>query len=78
MLKITLHQIDSGENEVIVRYLQIDREVEVIAALFRGVGQVIAEHVAFYTDGAIRSMNEVTLRNLKEFEDTGTCRNEVK
>ena len=27
-MKITLHQIDSGENEVIVRYLQMDREVE--------------------------------------------------
>ena len=39
---------------------------------------VYTPHVAFYTDGAIRSMNEVTLRNLKEFEDTGTCRNEVK
>ena len=39
---------------------------------------VYTPHVAFYTDGAIRSMNEVTLRNLKEFEDTGSCRNEVK
>ena len=38
---------------------------------------VYTPHVAFYTDGAIRSMNEVTLRNLKEFEDTGNCRNEV-
>ena len=39
---------------------------------------VYTPHVAFYTDGAIRSMNEVTLRNLKEFEDTGDCRNEIK
>ena len=29
-----------------------EREVEVIAALFRSVGQVIAEHVAFYTDAS--------------------------
>ncbi len=39
---------------------------------------IYTPHVAFYTDGAIRSMNQVTLRNLKEFSDTGECRNEVK
>ena len=35
-MKITLHQIDSGENEVIVRYLQMDREVEDVIRAARG------------------------------------------
>lgn len=34
-------------------------------------------HVAFYTYTAIESMIRVTLDNLKEFEQTGECRNEV-
>lgn len=35
-------------------------------------------HIAFYTDGAIYSMIDVSLKNLKEYEETGACRNEVK
>ena len=31
-----------------------------------------------HTDAAIRSMIEVTLDNLKEYETTGQCRNEIK
>ncbi len=38
---------------------------------------VYSPHVAFYTDAAIRSMIEVTLENLKEYETCGTCRNEI-
>jgi D-lactate dehydrogenase len=39
---------------------------------------VYTPHIAFYTDGAINSMIQVTLDNLKEYETTGQCRNEVK
>lgn len=34
-------------------------------------------HVAFYTDKAIESMIKVSLDNIKEYELTGECRNEV-
>ncbi len=34
-------------------------------------------HVAFYTDGAIYSMIDVSLANLKEYETTGKCKNEI-
>ena len=39
---------------------------------------IYSPHVAFYTDGAIYSMIEVTLANLREYLTTGRCRNEVK
>ena len=39
---------------------------------------IYSPHVAFYTDGAIYSMIEVTLANLREYLTTGQCRNEVK
>lgn len=35
-------------------------------------------HVAFFTDGAVYSMIDVSLQNLKEYETTGACKNEVK
>lgn len=39
---------------------------------------IYSPHVAFYTDGAIYSMIEVTLDNLREYQTTGQCRNEIK
>lgn len=38
---------------------------------------VYSAHMAFCTDNAIRNMIEVTLDNLKEYEMTGKCRNEI-
>lgn len=50
----------------------------VFAALLARDDVIYSPHVAFYTDGAIYSMIEVTLENLREYLATGACRNEVK
>lgn len=53
-------------------------EDPVFRALLAREDTAYSAHVAFYTDAAIRSMIEVTLDNLKEYETTGQCRNEIK
>ena len=50
----------------------------VFQALLARVDAIYTPHVAFYTDQAIYNMIEDTLENLKEYETTGACRNEVK
>ena len=50
----------------------------VFQALLARDDAIYTPHVAFYTDQAIYNMIEVTLENLKEYETTGACRNEVK
>lgn len=50
----------------------------VFRALLQREDTAYSAHVAFYTDGAINSMIEVTLENLKEYETTGQCRNEIQ
>ncbi len=52
-------------------------EDQVFRALLDRDDVIYTAHVAFYTDTAIESMISVTLDNLKEYELTGTCRNEV-
>lgn len=49
----------------------------VFKALLNCENALYTAHTAFYTDIAIESMIRVTLDNLKEYELTGTCRNEV-
>ena len=49
----------------------------VFKALLERDDAIYSAHVAFYTDAAILNMIEVTLDNLKEYETTGKCRNEV-
>ena len=48
------------------------------AALLARDNAIYSPHVAFYTDGAIYSMIEVTLDNLRQYQTTGACRNEIK
>lgn len=55
---------------------QIDDPV--FKALLKREDTAYSAHVAFYTDGAIYNMIEVTLDNLKEYETTGKCRNEIQ
>ena len=50
----------------------------VLQALLAREDAIYTPHVAFYTDQAIYNMIEVTLENLKEYETTGQCRNEIK
>lgn len=52
-------------------------EDKVFRALLDCDNAFYTAHVAFYTDIAVESMIRVTLDNLKEYELTGTCRNEV-
>lgn len=49
----------------------------VFRALLQRDDTVYSAHVAFYTDTAILNMIEVTLDNLKEYEATGCCKNEI-
>ena len=53
-------------------------ETATFQALLARDDAIYSPHVAFYTDGAIYSMIEVTLANLREYLTTGQCRNEVK
>lgn len=50
----------------------------VFEALLACEDAIYSPHVAFYTDGAIYSMIEVTLDNLRQYQTTGACRNEIK
>ena len=50
----------------------------VFEALLACEDAIYSPHVAFYTDGAIYSMIEVTLDNLRQYQATGECRNEIK
>ena len=67
------------EAEFVRKKVPVDQISDpVFKALLQREDAAYSAHVAFYTDGAINSMIEVTLDNLKEYETTGACRNEVK
>lgn len=79
--KLSGFAFDVYENEAAfvrkqVPWDQIDDPV--FKALVEREDTVYSAHVAFYTDSAIYNMIEVTLENLKEYETTGKCRNEIK
>ncbi|BAK99626.1 D-lactate dehydrogenase [Oscillibacter valericigenes Sjm18-20] len=68
-----------NESEFVRRKLPVDQISDpVFKELLRRENTAYSAHVAFYTDGAINNMIEVTLDNLKEYEMTGQCRNEIK
>lgn len=50
----------------------------VLKSLLARDDAIYSPHIAFYTDGAIYNMIEVTLDNLRQYRDTGECRNEIK
>lgn len=79
--KLSGFAFDVYENEsAFVRKKKPLSEIDdpVFQALLARDDVYYSAHVAFYTDGAIYSMIEVTLDNLKEYETTGQCRNEIK
>ena len=53
-------------------------EDSVFSELLAREDTMYSAHMAFCTDSAIRNMIEVTLNNMKEYDDTGKCRNEIK
>ena len=78
--KLSGFGFDVHENEVefVRKKMPIDQIHDpVFKALLQRDDAIYSPHVAFYTDAAILNMIEVSLDNLKEYETTGKCRNEV-
>lgn len=50
---------------------------ELLQKLIREERVIYTAHSAFYTDVAIENMVEVTVNNLKEYKETGNCKNEL-
>lgn len=79
--KLSGFAFDVYENEAaFVRKKKTLAEINdpTFAALLARDNAIYSPHVAFYTDGAIYSMIEVTLDNLRQYQATGECRNEIK
>lgn len=51
---------------------------DVLARLLKFPNVLVTPHYGFYTDEAVSNMVEYSLTNLKDFEKTGVCKNEVK
>ena len=78
--KLSGFGFDVHENEVefVRKKMSIDQIHDpVFKALLQRDDAIYSPHVAFYTDAAILNMIDVSLDNLKEYETTGKCRNEV-
>lgn len=78
--KLSGFAFDVYENEAaFVRKQRTMEEINdpVFRALLEREDTWYSAHVAFYTDAAIYSMIEVSLANLKEYETTGACKNEI-
>ena len=78
--KIAGFGFDVYENEnVFLRKSGVKRESldPVFQRLLAREDTIYTAHTGFYTDKAIESMIEVTLENLKEYAQTGNCRNEL-
>ena len=78
--KLSGFGFDVHENEVefVRKKMPIDQIHDpVFKALLQRDDAIYSPHVAFYTDAAILNMIDVSLDNLKEYETTGKCRNEV-
>ncbi|HWP51943.1 MAG TPA: NAD(P)-dependent oxidoreductase, partial [Clostridia bacterium] len=77
--KMAGYGFDVYENEA--AFLRKNVGLDAVDAIFRALlgckNAFFTAHTAFYTDIAIESMIRVTLDNLKEYEQTGKCRNEV-
>ena len=71
---------DVYENEAtFVREKKSMSEIKdpVFEALLAQENAIYSPHVAFYTDGAVNNMIEITLDNLREYQATGKCKNGV-
>ncbi len=78
--KLAAFGFDVYEDEAtyVRKVVDIDSlEDETFKALLKRDNAQYSAHVAFYTDGAIYSMIDVSLANLKEYETTGSCKNEI-
>ena len=78
--KLSGFAFDVYENEAaFVRKKKTMEEINdpVFEALLKREDTYYSAHVAFFTDAAIYSMIDVTLDNLKEYDTTGSCRNEI-
>lgn len=72
---------DVYENEVGLVHEDHSNEVlkdDFYARLLEFPNVIVTPHCGFYTDEAVANMVEYSLQNLKNFEDTNECKNEIK
>lgn len=73
--------LDTYENEVGIFHNDHTNTViqdDTLARLMQFPNVVITPHYAFYTDEAVSNMVEIALSNLKDFELTGSAKNEIE
>lgn len=73
--------IDTYENEAGIFHTDHTNSVlqdDVLARLLQFSNVIVTPHIAYYTDEAVSNMVEIALSNLKDFELTGTAKNEIK
>ncbi len=51
---------------------------DVFSRLLTMPNVIVTGHQAFFTENALRNIAQTTLANIREFEDTGSCKNEVR
>lgn len=79
--KVGKAAIDTYEREYgIVHHSHIGEVLQddTYARLLQMPNVVITPHMAFYTDEAVSNMVEISLSNLRDFETTDNCNNEIK
>lgn len=73
--------MDVYENEVGLLHEDFSDEIiqdDDYARLLEFPNVIVTPHCGFYTDEAVSNMVQYSLQNLKDFEDTNECRNEIK
>jgi lactate dehydrogenase-like 2-hydroxyacid dehydrogenase len=78
--KIRAAALDTYENEVSIFHNNHTNNVlqdDLLVRLLQYPNVVITPHYAFYTDEAVENMIETALSNLKDFELSGSAKNEI-
>lgn len=79
--KISGAAIDTYENEAGVFFVDHTGEVlqdDTLARLLQLPNVLVTPHYAFYTETAVKNIIETVYSNIKDFEDKGESKNEVK
>ena len=79
--KVRAAALDTYENEVGIFHNDHTNSIlqdDVLARLLQFPNVVVTPHYAFYTDEAVSNMVETALSDLKDFEISGSAKNEVE
>lgn len=79
--KVRAAALDTYENEIGIFHSDHTNSIlqdDVLARLLQFPNVVITPHYAFYTDEAVSNMVETALSNLKDFEVSGSAKNEIE